>query len=333
MRLRRSNPSSPGYARRRRGRSFTYVDSDGQPIRDEDDLGRLRDLVIPPAWRDVWISPDPRGHIQATGVDAAGRRQYLYHPQWRAKRDAAKFDRVLEVAERLPHLRKQATEDLHVRGMPRVRVLALTARLLDLGLFRVGGDEYASGDEPSYGIATLRPDHARAVKGCVVFEYVAKGGVARVQTVGDPEVCDVLNALRRQRRDAERLFAYRDGGQWKDVHSDDINGYLREASGGEMTAKDFRTWHGTVLAAVDLAGTGPKKSLTGRRKAVSAAMRAVAEQLGNTPTVARNSYVDPRVVDRYHEGAVVNLAGVPADNSEDAQYATEQAVLDLLRDA
>jgi DNA topoisomerase I len=333
MRLRRSNPSSPGYTRRRRGRSFTYLDLDGKPIRDEDELGRLRDLVIPPAWKDVWISPDPRGHIQATGIDAAGRKQYLYHPQWRAKRDAAKFDHVLEVAGRLPQLRKQVAEDLHTRGMPRVRVLALTAKLLDLGLFRVGSDEYASGDEPSYGIATLRPDHARAVNGCVVFEYVAKGGLERKQTVGDPETCKVLNTLRRQRRDAERLFAFKDGAQWRDVHSDDINGYLREASGGEMTAKDFRTWHGTVLAAVELAGTGPRKSVTGRRRAVSAAMRAVADQLGNTPTVARNSYVDPRVVDLYHDGVVVDLAGVPADSSEDAQHATERAVLDLLREA
>lgn len=333
MRLRRSNPASPGYTRRRRGRAVTYLGRAGEPIRDPDEVGRIRDLVIPPAWRDVWISPDPRGHIQATGIDAAGRKQYLYHPQWRAKRDAAKFDHVLDVAERLPHLRKRATSDLHARGMTRERVLALTARLLDLGLFRVGGDEYANGDEPSYGIATLRPDHARAVRGCVVFEYVAKGGVERVQSVGDPEVCAVLNALRRRRRGAQRLFAYRDGRQWREVHSDDINAYLREASGGEMTAKDFRTWHGTVLAAVELAGAGPKRSQTGRRKAVSAAVRTVADQLGNTPTVARSSYVDPRVVDLYNDGVVANLTGVPAGTGEGTRHATERAVLDLLRGA
>jgi DNA topoisomerase IB len=333
MRLRRSDPASPGLTRRRRGRSVTFLDLDRRPIRDPDELGRLRDLVIPPAWRDVWISPDPRGHIQAIGIDAAGRKQYLYHPQWRVKRDAVKFDHVLDVADRLPQLRKRATEDLRARSMNRERVLALTARLLDLGLFRVGSDEYAGGDEPTYGIATLRPEHARAVRGCVIFEYVAKGGIERVQTVRDGEVCAVLRNLRRQRRGEERLFAYREGGQWRDVHSDDINGYLREASGGEMTAKDFRTWHATVLAAVELAGAGPKKSETGRRRAVSVAIKSVAGQLGNTPTVARSSYVDPRVIDLYNGGLVVDLAGIPDGTEEDAQHATEQAVLRLLRDA
>ncbi|WP_213450494.1 DNA topoisomerase IB [Rhizomonospora bruguierae] len=336
MRLRRSNPSASGYTRRRRGRGVTFLDLSGNPIREPEELGRLRDLVIPPAWRDVWICPDPRGHIQATGIDAAGRRQYLYHPRWRAKRDAAKFDHVLEVAERLPQLRKRATEDLRLTGMPRDRVLALTARLLDLGLFRVGGDEYANGDEPSYGIATLRPEHARAARGCVVFEYVAKGGIERVQTVRDPQVCEVLNALRRRRRGAERLFAYRDGRQWRDVHSDDINGYLREASGGDMTAKDFRTWHATVLAAVELAGAGPKRSERARRQSITAAMRLVGEQLGNTPTVARTSYVDPRVLDLYRDGVVVSPHGVPAGTGqtrgERDQHAAEQALLGLLRE-
>jgi DNA topoisomerase IB len=333
MRLRRSNPSAPGYRRRRRGRGVTYLDLDGRPITKPEELARLRALAIPPAWTDVWICQDPRGHIQATGMDAAGRRQYLYHPVWRTKRDEAKFDHMLEVAARLPRLRRRVDADLAGRGLTRGRVLAAVATLLDSGAFRIGGDEYAAGDEPSYGVSTLRPEHVSTRRDCVVFEYVAKGGLERVQTVADPVVCALLRALRRRRGGTDRLFAYWDatGRQWREVRSDEVNGYLREASGVQMTAKDFRTWHATVLAAIELAGAGQQRSATARKRTVARVMREVAEQLGNTAAVAKASYVDPRVVDLFHDGVVARVpAGRRAASGRAAREAAERAVLELL---
>ncbi|MEU9506243.1 DNA topoisomerase IB [Micromonospora sp. NPDC048170] len=327
MRLRRSDPGRPGYGRRRRGRGWLFLDPSGQAVRDPDQLGRLRELVIPPAWRDVWICPHPNGHIQATGVDAAGRKQYLYHPKWREKRDEAKFDHVLEVARRLPVLRERVGRDLSGRGLHRDRVLATVTRLLDMGMFRVGSDQYAAGDDPTFGVSTLRPEHARSRGGCVVFEFPAKGGVEQVRRIDDPELCRVLVNLRRQRRAADRLFGYRDGEDWRDVRSDEVNEYLRDASGGEMTAKDFRTWHATVLAATGLATAGSPRSATARKRAVAGVMRAVGELLGNTPTVARTSYVDPRVVDLFHDGTVAPVdPGTPREKAE-------RIVLELLEDA
>jgi DNA topoisomerase IB len=326
MRLRRADLTAPGYGRRRRGRGVSYLDTDGRPITDPAELDRLRGLAIPPAWRDVWIAPHPRTHIQATGVDAAGRKQYLYHPHWRAKRDEAKFDHVLEVARRLPRLRDRVRADLAGRGLCRPRVLATVARLLDMGMFRVGGDQYATGDDPTYGVTTLRPEHASARGGCVVLEFPAKGGVEQVRRIVDADVCAVLRDLRRRRRDADRLFGYWDGRQWRDVRADEINEYLRQAGGGEMTAKDFRTWHATVLAATRLAEVGPQRSATAGRRVVTAAMREVADLLGNTPAVARASYVDPRVVDLYHDGDLIGIDG------SDPQEKVERVLLDLLAD-
>lgn len=327
MRLRRSDLGKPGYGRRRRGRGVTFLDTAGEPITDPDEVARLRELVIPPAWKQVWICPDPRGHIQATGVDAAGRKQYIYHPLWRVKRDEAKFDHILEVATRLPALRKRVDRDLARRGLRRERVLGTVVRLLDMGMFRVGSDQYANGDDPTFGVATLRPDHVRGRSGCVILEFPAKGGVEQVAHVEDADVCAVLRDLRRRRRAAERLFGYWDGRQWRDLRSDEINDYLRDASGGEMTAKDFRTWHATVRAATELAAVGALRSTAKRRRAVAAVMREVADLLGNTPTVARASYVDPRVIDLYHDGVVAQVAaGAGA-------AAAERAVLDLLADA
>ncbi|MGI5522107.1 DNA topoisomerase IB [Micromonospora sp. CA-259024] len=327
MRLRRSDPGRPGYGRRRRGRGWLFLDPTGDAVRDPEVLARLRELVIPPAWQNVWISPHPNGHIQATGIDAAGRKQYVYHPQWREKQDEAKFDHMLEVARRLPALRERVGRDLDGRGLGRDRVLATVARLLDMGMFRVGSDQYAAGDDPTYGVSTLRPEHARSRGGCVVFVFPAKGGIEQVRRIEDPELCQVLINLRRRRRQADRLFGYWDGREWRDVRSDEVNGYLRDASGGEMTAKDFRTWHATVLAATELATAGPARSVTARRKAVVAVMREVAELLGNTPTVARASYVDPRVVDLYHDGVVASVdARAPREEAE-------RVVLELLEKA
>jgi len=316
MRLRRSDPSAPGYTRRGR----RYLDTEGNRITDPETLARLDELVIPPAWGDVWICPDPRGHIQAVGTDAAGRRQYLYHEAWRRERDRRKFDRVLDVARRLPRLRRRLARDLRGENLGRDRVLAAAVRLIDQGLFRIGGDEYAKGDDATFGVATLLPSHVRLTRTGTEFRYPAKGGIERVCVVDDDEVRAVLTRLRR-RPGAERLFAFRDGTGWHDVHSDDINAYLKRASGIEMTAKDFRTWHATVLAALLLAEHDPAgTSLTRRRRTVARVMRDVAEELGNTPAVARASYVDPRVVDLYHDGTVVDTP-------------SERGVLDLLDDA
>jgi Topoisomerase IB len=323
VRLRRSDLAAPGYRRRRYGRGVRFLDTDGRPLRDPEEVARLRALAIPPAWRDVWICPHPAGHIQAVGVDAAGRRQYLYHPLWRARRDQAKFDHVLEVATRLPALRRRLDADLATRGLRRPRVLATVAKLLDMGTFRVGSDQYAAGDDPTFGVATLRPEHVRCRNGAVIFEFPAKGGVAQTLRVDEPRLCQVLRELRRRRRDAARLFGYWDGRSWRDVRSDEVNEYLRAASGGEMTAKDFRTWHATVLAATRLAAAEPPRSAAGRRRVVAAVMRDVADLLGNTPAVARASYVHPRVVDLYHDGVLARVA-------DTSLAAAEAAVLDLL---
>jgi DNA topoisomerase-1 len=321
VRLRRSDLGKPGFTRRRRGRGVSYLDPSGEPVRDAATLDRLNALAIPPAWKDVWICPDERGHIQATGVDVAGRKQYIYHPVWRSKRDEAKFDHALEVAAELPALRKQLCSDMSVRGLSQLRVLATVARLLDMGMFRVGSDQYATGDDPSYGLATLRPEHVRTRGSCVVLEFTGKSGVEHATPVGDAEVCAVLRELRRRRRGEERLFAWWDASakRWREVHADDINDYLRENSGTQMTAKDFRTWHGTVRAATSLSSAGWQKSPTKRRKVVAAAMRDVADLLGNTPTVARASYVDPRIVDLYHDGTLVTAdVDTPLEDAERA---------------
>lgn len=333
MRLRRSDPNEPGYTRRRSGRGFRYVDRAGRPVNDPAELERIQALVIPPAWRDVWICPDPKGHIQAVGIDAAGRRQYRYHDQWRVQRDAAKFDHVLEVGTHLPKVRALVAEHLHTRGYGRERVLAAAVRLLDVGCFRIGGEEYASGEDATFGLATLRREHVAVVRGAVRFCYPAKGGVERTLEVADEPVRRIVRGLLRRDTDQPELLAYRTGDEWSDVRSADINAYLREVSGIDISAKDFRTWNGTVLAATllataDLELGGQRTGVTARKRTVSRAMKDVAGYLGNTPTVARASYVDPRVVDLYLDGTTIaaTLAGVEPDAREDI----ERAVLDLL---
>ena len=304
------------------------MDTGGAPLRDADERARIRNLAIPPAWQDVWISPDPRGHIQATGTDNAGRRQYLYHPVWRQRRDAAKFDHVLDVAARLPRIRRTVTRHLDDRGLTQRRVLATAVRLLDRGLFRVGGEQYASGDDATFGLATLQVGHVRLHNGEAVFCYPAKGGTERECTVTDPAIRPVLRRLVRDRDPEDRLFGYRAGRAWRELHSDDVNAYLREVAGCDITAKDFRTWHATVLAAVLLAHEGTGGSDTRRKRVVAHVMREVAEELGNTAAVARASYVDPRVVDEFHGGATIR----PQTRVDDfpAPPAVERAVLDLL---
>src|SRR5215218_9586721 len=297
-RLRRVHPEQPGWTRRKQGKGFVYLDEDGRPL-PALDVARCKSLVIPPAWTEVWICPAPNGHIQAVGTDDAGRRQYLYHPVWRELRDKAKHDRVLTVARRLPRARRVVAEHLVLPGMPRERALGTAFRLLDLGFFRVGGEQYAE-ENGSYGLATIEKQHVHVDDHEVVFEYPAKSGRERLVAVADDAVIDAVSTLRSRRSGGRELLAYKNGGRWRDVSSADINAYVKDVVGGDMSAKDFRTWHGTVLAAVALAERlEHTTSPTRRRKAVRAAMGEVSEYLGNTPTVARGSYVDPRVIDAY----------------------------------
>jgi DNA topoisomerase I len=301
--------SNQGFSRRGAGKGFTYVDCEGDRITDPDVVARIKALAIPPAWRDVWICTDPQGHIQATGLDDAGRRQYLYHPEWRAERDREKHDRMLELAAALPRLRRRVGRDLAGDGMGRDRVLACAVRLLELGLFRAGGEGYAT-DNGSFGLATLRKGHVRAHGDGLRFAYPSKGGQRRVVTIGDERVAEVVRALKRRRGGGPELLAYKDErGRWVDVRSADVNGYLQEALGPGFSAKDFRTWTATVLAAAGLAAEDDGASTDRqRRAAVVRVVRDVARRLGNTPAVARGSYVDPRVIERFEEGRTVGDA-------------------------
>ncbi len=309
-RLRRSDCSGPGIRRRRCGRGFVYAAEDGRRVADEVTLARIRELVIPPAWRDVWICADERGHLQATGFDDAGRKQYLYHPDWRRRRDREKFEEMLDFAARLPKLRRRVERELRSPDLDRRRMLACGVRLLDVGCFRVGTEDYAR-ENGSHGLTTIRRDHVRRQGSELVFDYPAKSGQRLRTVVGDPAAVAALDALLRRRRCAgeEQLLAYRDGRVWRPLRAEDINAYLKECLDGDFSAKDFRTWNATVLAAVALACAPPAPTKTARRRAIAAAVRDTAECLGNTPAVCRASYVDPRVFDRYLSGWTLSAVG------------------------
>ena len=336
VRLRRARVDAPGLARRRAGRGWVYLDPDGVRVLDPEVVARCKSLVIPPAWKEVWICPIPNGHIQAVGTDDAGRRQYLYHPAWRASRDAAKHERVLDLARRLPAARRQVTIDLARPGMPRERALAVAFRLLDLGFFRVGGETYAQ-NNGSFGLATLRKDHVRIGRdGRLTFEYRAKSGQLRHLILADPGLVEPLTMLRRRRGGGDELLAFH-AGRWHDVTSADINAYVKERLGPDASAKDFRTWHGTVLAALELALRIPAATTpTGRKRAERAAVAEVAVYLGNTPAVCRASYIDSRVLELARRGETIDPAlARRVDNpdeptSPDTRGAVEHAVLDLL---
>ncbi len=338
-RLRRSVVTATGLERHRRGKRWCYTAADGSEICDQAEIARIEALVIPPAWRDVWISPHPNGHIQALGTDAAGRRQYLYHPHWRRQRDQEKFDRVLLMAERLPDVRSRIDANLGTDGLTRERVLAASVRLLDLGFFRMGSEEYAETNH-TYGLASLRKEHVSISRdGILTFDYVAKHGKQRVQTVADQAVCDVISALKRRRVGGDELLAYRGQGQrWVNLHSTDINAYLQEQFGVETSAKDFRTWHATVLASVGLAVSLPAStSASTRKRAVARTVQEVSHYLGNTPAVCRASYIDPRVIDRYDDGITIadDLSALGRDTpmgSLATHGGTEVAVLRLRRE-
>ena len=333
-RLRRADPSRPGFSRRKRGKGFGYLDQRGRRIDDETTLERIRSLAIPPAWTDVWISPDDMGHIQAVGTDAAGRRQYRYHDLWRERRDRSKHERMEAFARRLPEFRAIVAEDLARRGLPKERVLASAARLLDQAFFRVGGESYAE-QNGSFGLATIRRDHVHVRGAQLTFDYTAKGGIRRIQRVGDAELAKVVKALKQRDDDSEELLAWKDGARWRDVRSTDINDYLKVHAGDDVSAKDFRTWHATVLAAVVLAGKDIEATThTSRKRLTSAAVKQVAGFLGNTPAVCRASYIDPRVIDRFMDAETIasDLMELGTDDLTDpaVQSRIEAAVLELL---
>ncbi|HVE76049.1 MAG TPA: DNA topoisomerase IB [Actinomycetota bacterium] len=335
-RLRRTDCSGKGIHRVRRGRGFAYVGSSREPVTDSETLERIRELVIPPAWRDVWICPYPNGHLQAVGSDAAGRKQYLYHQDWRRRRDQEKFDHMIEFARRLPRIRSATSAHLARRGFSQSRVLACAVRLLDRGFFRIGTEDYAEQNQ-TYGLATMRKRHVALSEGGVVtFDYRAKSGKRRIESVVDQDVYKVVAALKRRAVGGEELLAYKRGADWFDVKSSDINSYIKEIAGAEFTAKDFRTWSATVLAAVALAVSGPAAaSPTARKRAESRTVQEVAHYLGNTPAVCRASYIDPRVFDRFRAGVTVAGALEELGDVEAGQRAIqgpiELAVLDLLQ--
>jgi DNA topoisomerase I len=301
-RLRRSDCSGPGLCRVRRGRGFTYLDEHGNRVSDPDTLEHVRGLAVPPAWEDVWICPDVMGHLQATGVDAAGRKQYLYHPKWREHRDRQKFERMLDFGRALPRLRRRLVKELSGDEPSRRRVLAGAVRLLDVGVFRVGSEEYAD-DDGGLGLATLHQEHVVVHEDSVEFDFLAKGGARRRQVIDDPVSYELIRTLRRRRGGGQQLLAYREGRRWHEIRSDDINEYLKQELGEAFSAKDFRTWNGTVMAAVSLATDGREAgSKPARKRAVDRAVGGVAFMLGNTPAVARRAYIDPRVFDRYLSG-------------------------------
>jgi DNA topoisomerase-1 len=335
-RLRRVDCGTPGITRRRRGRGFEYLDENGERIEDPDVLDRIRALAIPPAWEDVWICADPLGHIQATGLDARERKQYRYHDLWRERRDRQKFESMLEFARSLPGLREQVERDLRRRKISRERVLACAVRLLDRGFFRIGSEDYAEENE-TYGLATMRKRHVTVTGDTVVFDYEAKGGQRRVQVVGDRTISSLVRTLRTRRGGGHELLAYRNGREWRDVRSSEINDYIKGVVGEEHSAKDFRTWNASVLAAVVLAASARERDLStkgGRNRAKRDAVKEVARYLGNTPAGCRASYIDPRVFDRFDGGLTVGgvferLPEDPADWPE-IQRPIEEAVLDLI---
>jgi len=331
-RLRRTSPDQPGWTRRRAGRGFVYLDENGARL-DDAEAQRCRDLVIPPAWRDVWITPFPHGHLQAVGTDEAGRRQYLYHPAWREQRDGEKHLRVVAFAKVLSRAREQIVRDLEHDGMSLDRACATAVRLLDLGYFRIGNDVYAD-QHGSFGLTTLQRRHVRRTGDALMFRFVGKSGVEHEITIDDRRVLAALDVMRKRRAGPDaKLLAWRDAGRWRELDSGLVNDYLRTTTGREATAKDFRTWHATVLAAAALAESEePGDTKTSRKRAVAAAMREVADYLGNTPALARSSYVDPRVVDAYEEGhTVASALRRRHATADEKQAALERAVLRLLR--
>ncbi|HUR12992.1 MAG TPA: DNA topoisomerase IB [Mycobacteriales bacterium] len=331
MRLRRSDPSLPGIARRRHGAGFAYSAADGTAVRDPEVLDRVRALAVPPAWKDVWICPWPHGHLQAVGTDEAGRTQYLYHEVWRARRDREKFARATELGRCLPRLRDSLVEHLdHDGPLTQSRVLATAVRLIDLGLFRVGSEQYLRANG-SFGLTTALREHVTVDRDRITVSFLAKSGVEFTQEIQDPAVRRVVRALVQRDDPAEQLLGWwcDDDNRWKSVRSEHVNAYLRDLARKPLTVKDFRTWHATVLMATTLAEESVPASAAARRRVLAAAYGEVADQLHNTMAVTRSSYVDPRVVDLWEGG--VRLPRRRPGTTELVPVAASRAVARLLR--
>jgi DNA topoisomerase-1 len=310
--LRYTPDGAPGITRRRAGRGWSYREPDGAAIRAAAELTRIRALAIPPAWSDVWINPDPRGHIQATGRDARGRKQYRYHPRWRAARDETKFGRLTAFAAALPALRQRVETDLALPGLRREKTLATVVRLLEESLIRVGNAEYAR-DNGSYGLTTLRDEHAAVDGATVRFSFRGKSGKIHEVDVRDRRLARLVR--RMQDLPGQTLFQYLDAdGQPQTIDSGDVNDYLREMVGESFTARDFRTWAGTVLAATTLRGLGPAETQTAAAANIVAAVDAVAARLGNTRAVCRAAYIHPAVLAGYEASVLCEFAGKTADD-------------------
>lgn len=330
VRLRRTSPSSPGWSRVRHGRGFRFLDEDGRPLEPEQVL-RCKKLVIPPAWDEVWICAVENGHLQAVGTDAAGRRQYIYHPDWRARRDSEKFERMEGFAASLLKHRREARRHLAGAELSLDRVAATAFSLLDLGMFRIGSERYVE-ENDSYGLTTLEKRHVHVSGRDMTFSYPAKSGQPVEVTVRDEPVREVLQALRRRRGGGDRLLAYRSGRRWQDLAADDVNAYVKEILGELYSAKDFRTWRGTSIAALALARSD-RSTPNRRKKSIAAAMRDVSEHLGNTPAIARSSYVDPRIIDLYEDGITVRADHRRVAPGAPMSRTLERDVLRILRRA
>jgi DNA topoisomerase I len=303
--LRYVTDSVPGIARRRAGKSFSYRDPDGNPITAPEVLARLRALAIPPAWTDVWICPDPRGHIQATGRDARGRKQYRYHNEWRSIRDAHKFDRVLIFARALPQIRARVEADLRRHGLPREKVLATVVRLLETTLIRVGNAEYAR-ENKSFGLTTIRHRHVEVNGSTIAFEFRGKAGKMHKVSIQDRRLARIVRACHEL--PGQELFQYIDDeGERRDVDSADVNEYLQEISGEPFTAKDFRTWAGTVLASLALSEFENFDTKAAAKRNITRAIEHVANNLGNTVAVCRKSYIHPAILDSYLDGSLLEF--------------------------
>jgi DNA topoisomerase-1 len=328
--LRYSSDHEPGYTRRHRGRGWRYLDPAGSVVTDDRVIARLDRLVIPPAWRDVWICRSSRGHLQATGRDDAGRKQYLYHPRWREEREREKYQRILQFAERLPALRRVVARDLRHHGVDRSKALATAVAILDRTHLRVGGEEYASGNG-SYGLATVRSRHLTVDDDTVVFDFTGKGGTRQQAEIRDARIARIVAEM--DDMPGYEVLKYRDAdGTVVDVRSEDVNAYIKEHVGDEFSAKDFRTWAGTVAAAVALAEVGPVEGSRARRRAVTGVVKAVAAILGNTPAVCRASYIDPRVIDHFLDGVTIDSLRQEVDRARGGERGpNEVAVLALLR--
>ena len=329
--LRHVTDARPGIRRKGAGRGFRYIGLDGKPIRDRDEIRRIKALVIPPAWTDVWICPKPNGHILATGRDAKGRKQYRYHPRYRKIRDETKFDRMLAFSEVLPSIRVRVERDLLQDGLPREKVLATVVRLLEKTLIRIGSDAYAK-ENRSFGLTTLRRRHVAVSGSKLTFEFTGKSGVEHSVKITDRRLATIVQHC--QTLPGQELFQYLDeDGKRQDVDSGDINSYLREITGQDFTAKDFRTWAGTMYAATALRTMGPAETQRETQVNIVCAIDLVAVRLGNTREVCRKYYVHPRVIEAYQQGTVAQTPGPHSKKRKPRKgqlRRDEVAVLDLL---